>query len=653
MKNPVDKKCKKCFQVHLFHTIACSLMLRFYIFVFLLGISVPSFSQDSPAGSASYFMFRNSDTAFYLSNKIIRQAKDSSSHYLGRFLLGQCIFWQGHIDSSLAYYNESEKYFSGQNDSLTLMKVYLEKGNTLKVLSLYDKSYDYLMKALSISQSIDSIRWQAVITIHLAEHARAMGNKENALMYIDRAFNIHNISSLKGEDLAELYHRKAAIEHEFGTPEKAEDYSLQSLKLSEPAGNLHQQATSYNELGYYYSTHATGDRALNYYSKAEEIWKKLNFKRYYIWVWRNISRQYGLSKHYEQSNQLLKQILVVSEPNRWDEVSADVAQQAAFNYEELKRPDSALAYYKKFIAFRASAEAKVKSSEFQDVIVKYATREKEQQLRKQEEATAQAKREEEKASSQRNFILFLLGVLVILFMIIGYLSLKMKRQNILLAESSIKIASINRQLQSELSQKNILFSELHHRVKNNLAILSGLINLQKDLVTDAISKDILLDTQNRIYSIAMIHRTLYSENNSENIDFQKYLMELSNSLIATYKKSKEKIECHVDLPYIFININKGVPLALIMNELLSNSLKHAFQHRERGKITVNANIENGLLHLHYYDDGPGFNADFENLPTSSLGLQLVKILSEQLDAEFNYEFRAGHSEFTFLIPLKK
>lgn len=629
-------------------------MPKFYSLLFCFVVALASFSQsESNIQNASHYLFRNSDSAFYFSNKTISEAKDSSSYYYGKFLLGQCIFWQGHIDSSISYYNETENYFIRQKDSVTLMKVYLEKGNTLKVLSLYDKSYDYLMKSLRIAHSMDSLRWQALITIHLAEHARAMGNKENAGMYIDRAFNIHNLSPLKEEDLAELYHRKAAIEQEFGNSEKAVEFSFMSLKLSESSGNLHQQATSYNELGFYYGGHSqTGeDKTLKYYSMAEEIWKKMNFKRYYIWVWRNISIEYRRKKQYEQSNQLLKQILSVSKPNQWDEVSADVAQLAAFNYEALKNADSALAYFKKFISYRANAEAKVKSKEFQDMVVKYATKEKEEQLKAQEEETALAKEAGEKTAIQRNFILILLVVLLTFFGVIVYLTLKLGKKNMLLSEGSIKIADVNRKLQSELNQKNILFAELHHRVKNNLAILSGLINLQKDAVTDPASKEILVDTQTRIHSIAMIHRTLYSMNDSEDIDFSKYLKELSQSLIDTYKK--QKVECVIDLPGISININKGVPLALILNELLSNSLKHAFQNKDRGRIIINGNMENELFHLHYYDDGPGFKADFTNLPTSSQGLQLIKILSEQLDAEFHYQYRTGNSEFTFLIPVKK
>lgn len=89
-----------------------------------------------------------------------------------------------------------------------------------------------------------------------------------------------------------------------------------------------------------------------------------------------------------------------------------------------------------------------------------------------------------------------------------------------------------------------------------------------------------------------------------------------------------------------------------MNELLSNSLKHAFQNTEKGKIGITGRLENNFLHLCVYDDGPGFSADFNNLPPSSLGLHLVKILSEQLDAEFHYQFQNGKSEFSFLIPMK-
>lgn len=371
-------------------------------------------------------MFRNSDSAFYFSNQAISEAKDSSAYYYGKIFLGQCIFWQGHIDSSIAHYTSAENYFSRKKDSLSLMKIYFEKGNALKVISQYDKSYDYLMKALNIAQSMDSLRWLAVININLAEHARAMGDKANAFIFLNRAFNINNVRMLNGDDLAELYHRKAAIEHEFGNAEDAEKYSLMSLKISEATGNLHQQATSYNELGFYYANHHSEDikeknKPLEYYRKAEAIWMKLNFKRYYVWVWRNISREYGNQKQYAQSNHLLKDILSVSEPNHWEEVTSDVSQQAAENFEALGKSDSALFYYKKYMLSRENTEARFRGKEFQDILVKYAILQKEQVFKKQEEETFRAKLEAEKSAGQRNIILLLLGFAAILFIVIKIL----------------------------------------------------------------------------------------------------------------------------------------------------------------------------------------------------------------------------------------
>ncbi len=369
-------------------------------------------------------------------------------------------------------------------------------------------------------------------------------------------------------------------------------------------------------------------------------------------MWRNISREYGNNHEYAKSNRLLKNIIAVSEPNHWDEVTSDVSLQAAEKFEALKNADSALFFYKKYMTSRENTETRFKSKEFQDILVKYATLQKEQMLKKQEEETSLAKMETKQTISQRNFILVLLAILLTLFIVITYLTITLRRKNTLLAQGSSKIESINKQLQSELNQKNILFAELHHRVKNNLAVLSGLINLQKETVTDESAREILMDTQNRIYTIAMIHQNLYSINDSENIYFEKYLNELSASLISTYKQQKDKINCLIDCPGISVTINKAVPLALIINELLSNSLKHAFQNVKNGRMGITARSENYFLHLSVYDDGPGFSADFNNLPPSSLGLHLVKILSEQLDAEFHYQFQSGKSEFTFLVPLK-
>lgn len=399
-------------------------MPKFFSFLFCFYLALFSFGQDRKNyQDASYYMFRNSDSAFYFSSRAISEAKDSSDYYNGKFFLGQCIFWQGYIDSSLQFYNKVENYFQRSKDSLKLMEIFFEKGSVLKVVSKYDQSYDYLMRALHIAKSRDSLRVLALLNISLAEHARSMGDSSNAFLYIERAFNMNNISPLKGDDLAELYHRKAAIEHEFGKPEEAVKFSFESLKISEATGNLHQQATSYNELGFYYSNHPSEglkneNNPLEYYLKAEAIWKKLNYKRYYIWAWRNISREYGNNKDYVKSNKLLKEILAVSEPNHWDAVTSDVCLQAAQNFEDLHKADSALFYYKKYMLFREKTETRFKSKEFQDMLLKYASLQKEQTIRKQEEDTFISKLEEERNANRKNIIILIVGFVIILIVAI-------------------------------------------------------------------------------------------------------------------------------------------------------------------------------------------------------------------------------------------
>ena len=159
-----------CFSyVVLFPTIVLqkSGMRKIYSLLFSFSLALSSFSQNADVERASYYMFRNSDSAFYFSNKVISEAKNPTTKYYGKFLLGQCIFWEGQIDSSLSYYNSVEDYFRSAKDSFMLMKIYCEKGNALKVISQYDKSYDYLMRAFNIAQSMDSLSWLAIVNINL------------------------------------------------------------------------------------------------------------------------------------------------------------------------------------------------------------------------------------------------------------------------------------------------------------------------------------------------------------------------------------------------------------------------------------------------------------------------------------------------------
>jgi PAS domain S-box-containing protein len=186
-------------------------------------------------------------------------------------------------------------------------------------------------------------------------------------------------------------------------------------------------------------------------------------------------------------------------------------------------------------------------------------------------------------------------------------------------------------LRASLAEKEILLKEVHHRVKNNLQIVSSLLDLQSDSVGDEHYRGFIMESQNRIMAMALIHERLYQSQNFSCINIGEYIKTLAESLFSSFGKDLELIALHVDVEDICLEIDEAIPCGLIVNELVSNSLKHAFPGGQLGEITIRFHADkDGMVSLTIADNGVGIatELDFEN--TETLGLQLVNLLTKQL-----------------------
>ncbi|HME45655.1 MAG TPA: histidine kinase dimerization/phosphoacceptor domain -containing protein [Syntrophorhabdales bacterium] len=192
-----------------------------------------------------------------------------------------------------------------------------------------------------------------------------------------------------------------------------------------------------------------------------------------------------------------------------------------------------------------------------------------------------------------------------------------------------------------LKEKEVLLKEVHHRVKNNLQIISSLLNLQSKYIKDDQALEMFKESRNRIRSMTLIHEKLYRSKDLANIDVAEYIQNLSSNLFRSYSAGRISLKTQVD--DMLLGIDTAIPCGLIINELVSNSLKHAFPEKQ-GEIFVNLHRDNGRFTLVVSDNGVGFpeSVDFRN--TDSLGLQLVCTLTDQLDGAIELN-RKGGTEF--------
>jgi PAS domain S-box-containing protein len=195
------------------------------------------------------------------------------------------------------------------------------------------------------------------------------------------------------------------------------------------------------------------------------------------------------------------------------------------------------------------------------------------------------------------------------------------------------IKNVENNLKASLQEKEILLREIHHRVKNNMQIISSLLNLQTEYVDDEKAVNVLQESQNRVRSMAIIHEKLYQSKDLTHINFVDYIQNLVYNLFYSYDIDNTQIKSILKIEDISLNIETAVPCGLIISELISNSLKYAFPNKMNGEIIVSLKSEKDTYQLCVCDNGIGLPEDINFSKIKTLGLLLVNSLTEQIDGK--------------------
>jgi PAS domain S-box-containing protein len=223
-------------------------------------------------------------------------------------------------------------------------------------------------------------------------------------------------------------------------------------------------------------------------------------------------------------------------------------------------------------------------------------------------------------------------------------------RNIVIIDTDITYRrKMEEQIMESLGEKELLLKEIHHRVKNNLQIIISLFNLQSNYIADEEAYKALKEGQDRIKSMALIHERFYQSDGTSKINFDEYIKRLTENLFLSHHINQDEIKLRVESDKISLDIDTAVPCGLILNELVSNSIKHAFKDRKYGEILIGfheidpkeSNEENNKYRLIIKDSGSGLPPDFEIEKSDSLGMQLVIALTDQLDGKIKVDNSNG------------
>jgi two-component sensor histidine kinase len=236
-----------------------------------------------------------------------------------------------------------------------------------------------------------------------------------------------------------------------------------------------------------------------------------------------------------------------------------------------------------------------------------------------------------------NSILAFFVTLILVFLVVRLIN----RQNNEALSLLHKEQESQKIIAQSLKEKDTLLAEIQHRVKNNLAIITGLLNLQTEKAPCDESRQLMIESRNRVMSIAMVHERLYKKDNLSKINLKLYLSELVKEVVKSFPVKTQQIETIEELDLVELEIIKAVPIGLIVNEALTNSLKHAFNaSNTKPTIKLKMQLIYDRVQICIIDNGEGFK-DGENKQDSSLGLSLIESLCDQIDAEVVFKNEGG------------
>lgn len=311
-----------------------------------------------------------------------------------------------------------------------------------------------------------------------------------------------------------------------------------------------------------------------------------------------------------------------------------------------------VARFKEYLNLKDSISNNEKEMQLINQQVALDMQNKEIELNEKNQQLQNARIHEAKQKAFRAYLMAGLVVLILLIVFLFYTNNSSKKREYELSQKNEQIQIQNRQIETSLKEKELLLKEIHHRVKNNLQIISSVINLQADKTKDAEMLDMLKELKLRISSIALTHQMLYQKGSVNTVLLNEYLKNLVTQITQSYENSLVKLQVDIEQKQQYINIDTAIPLGLLVNEVITNSFKHAFKGNKSGMIQLSASTSGNTATVEIKDNGIGLPPNYKELlsNTNSLGFELISILTQQINAKMEIDNTSGAAfKFTFAI----
>jgi two-component system, sensor histidine kinase PdtaS len=513
-------------------------------------------------------------------------------------------------------------------DSPLYMRVLSLNSTNKKVLNRYEDAFISLNKMYEYYTRNRNDSGLLEVYLAFVEYYRAANNFAYGLAYAEKTNALIQSMSIKPSPVftMRMLHRKAAILAEQSLRNDSVIHlSLEVIKLGMLYNEPKQVAIASNELGFYlYNQKKQLDLGEKYLKQAYLIWDSLQYPLYVTNASFNLAKLYAVTNRYDEALRLADKGIRLVKENEW-------GREEGFWYELLGNIYADLKQYKLAYEYEHKSKELLTQYAYQQFKERLAFYSNQLNVKEKEDEVLRTHLELENKLHENKLLLSLLVALSVLLVIaVGGILIIMQQKRIMKKQQT-EIFEINTELKKLLSLKDVLVKEVNHRVKNNLSLLSGIMYLKEKELDNHEAAILMNDMQSRINTISLIHETLYQREDVEHINFQEYLERLCKQTISLYA-GQQQVNVSIQCVGFEPKLSLAIPLGMIINELITNSLKHAFANVSMPEIRISYHSVSNQLY--YTDNGPGYDA---NKPVGSLGSKLINILATQINANISYK----------------
>jgi len=573
------------------------------------------------------YLFSQSDSASKFFNKALA-ASDKENNLLAKANILKSIgilnMVKSQYDSAIYFYDLAADVYKKIHNNEGYADALTNKGFAYSKLARYTEALDFTHKGLDIYDSLNLPHKTSNTYTNLGIFFQLNGDFEKALINYQKAIDtapdykknvkrsLVNIATIYNKqhkyDSALSIYKMAQIAME----EENDIFGLSIIHNN--IGNVYYRLKQYAKaatqfrkaIGYKEQINNKQGQAIAYKNLAEVLLKLEKNKEAKLWA----NKSLELSKEVNSKKQILDALLLSAQIDK-----------------EMGNHSTANIFYANYITLKDSLDKAEQIKAIEEIEGKYETEKKDKQITKLELDKQKSTLILAEEKNQKNILFFVIGVVALISVFIFYLYNNKRKTSALLLEKNTQIAN-------SLEERETLLKEIHHRVKNNLQIISSLLNLQAGSLDDKAAVDAVKEGQNRVKSMALIHQKLYSTDDIRGVNIQEYLENLTKDLFGAFGVDSDKVKYEIESNGLKLDIDTVIPLGLIINELITNTLKYAFEKSNDGLLEIKFKEEGNMLNVTVKDNGKGVDVDRVNSSTS-FGWKMIRSLSRKLKAEID------------------